>query len=187
MPRKFLDVDECSSSELNDCHPNANCTNVWGSFRCKCTQGLRDPWSDHLQRAGRECLSCSSSYCNNRGNCRYDDAGTQLMCECTGNYYGSQCEIDGDVLVVAIGASVIAVVIITLTLICLVMWSKRWHQEQKETIESSAFSYINRANLSKLKSFQANPYQVALEDRMRWAQIADVMSHQSNHYAVKLI
>lgn len=27
------------------------------------------------------------------------------------------------------------------------------------------------------------PYQVTMEDRIRWAQIADVMA-QSNHYAV---
>lgn len=41
---------------------------------------------------------------------------------CTGNYYGSQCEVDGEVLGVAVGASVAAVIIIVLTLVCLVMW-----------------------------------------------------------------
>lgn len=41
---------------------------------------------------------------------------------CNGNYYGSQCDIDGEVLAVAIGASVSAVVIIGLTLACLCMW-----------------------------------------------------------------
>lgn len=41
---------------------------------------------------------------------------------CAGNYYGSQCDIDGEVLAVAIGASVSAVVIIGLTLACLCMW-----------------------------------------------------------------
>ncbi len=41
---------------------------------------------------------------------------------CTGNYYGRRCEIDGEVVVVAIGASVAAVFIIVLTLICLCMW-----------------------------------------------------------------
>lgn len=31
----------------------------------------------------------------------------------------------------------------------------------------------------------APPYQLTLEDRLRWAQIADVMA-QANHYAVSL-
>ena len=41
---------------------------------------------------------------------------------CAGNYYGPQCQVDGEVLAVAVGASVAAVVIIVLTLICLCMW-----------------------------------------------------------------
>lgn len=44
------------------------------------------------------------------------------FCRCSGNYYGTQCELDGEVLGVAIGASVAAVVIIGLTLVCLLMW-----------------------------------------------------------------
>jgi hypothetical protein len=44
------------------------------------------------------------------------------VCKCIGNYYGSACEIDGDVIGVAIGASVCALIIIILTLICLIMW-----------------------------------------------------------------
>lgn len=180
-----LDLDECSSPELNDCHTNANCTNTWGAFYCKCAAGLRDPWSDQMQRAGRECISCSNTYCNNRGICQYDDSGTQLVCVCTNSYYGSQCEIDGDILAVSVGASIIAVLIITLTLVCLVMWGRRWNQEQKEIIGSPIFNYITRANLdSHMKTMQSKTYQAALEDRMRWAQIADVMA-QSNHYAVR--
>jgi len=45
-----------------------------------------------------------------------------LCIRCAGNYYGAHCDIDGEVLAVAIGASVAAVVIIGLTLICLCMW-----------------------------------------------------------------
>lgn len=41
---------------------------------------------------------------------------------CSGNYYGTQCEVDGEVLGVAIGASVAALIIIVLTLVCLIMW-----------------------------------------------------------------
>lgn len=175
-----LDVDECSASDLNDCHPSATCSNVWGSFRCECPAGLRDPWSDQPQRAGRECHTCPVAFCNNRGTCAYDN-GNQV-CSCDGNYYGAQCEIDGEVLGVAIGASVTAVIIIVLTLICLVMWSRRWQREQKNAMGSPVFGYMAGAQV-KTPGVGPAPYQVTLEDRMRWAQIADVMA-QSNHYGV---
>jgi hypothetical protein len=29
------DLDECNSKELNDCHNEASCMNIWGSFRYK--------------------------------------------------------------------------------------------------------------------------------------------------------
>ncbi|XP_055702107.1 uncharacterized protein LOC129801249 isoform X3 [Phlebotomus papatasi] len=176
------DVDECMSTELNDCHPEALCTNVWGSFRCECTTGLRDPWADQPQRAGRICQSCPDTFCNNRGTCSYDAAGAQT-CSCLSNYYGAQCEIDGEVLGVAIGASVAAVIIIVLTLICLVMWSRRWHREQKNAIGSPVFGYMAGTQVKTPVMGQA-PYQMTLEDRMRWAQIADVMA-QANHYAAE--
>lgn len=116
------DVDECTSDELNDCDDEAKCTNMFGTFRCECGFGYRDPWADQPQRAGRECLSCPDSYCNNRGTCMYDNTNNKQVCKCLGSYYGTQCEIDGEVLGVAVGASVAAVVIIVLTLICLIMW-----------------------------------------------------------------
>ena len=45
-----------------------------------------------------------------------------LISRCKGNYYGRQCELDGEVVAVAIGASVAAIIIIILTLTCLCMW-----------------------------------------------------------------
>ena len=46
----------------------------------------------------------------------------KILFRCKGNFYGSHCEIDGEVMAVAVGASVAAVIIIILTLICLCMW-----------------------------------------------------------------
>ncbi|XP_076765417.1 calcium-binding EGF-like domain-containing protein pawn isoform X2 [Xylocopa sonorina] len=133
------DLDECASSELNDCHSSAICTNNWGGFTCTCNTGLKDPHKDDLNESGRTCISCPSTYCNNRGSCSYQ--GDHMQCTCTGNYYGAQCEVDGEVLGVAIGASVAALIIIVLTLVCLVMWSRRWSREQK-SVGSPVYGYI---------------------------------------------
>ena len=35
----ILDDDECASSDTNDCHANAACTNTEGSFTCACNAG----------------------------------------------------------------------------------------------------------------------------------------------------
>ncbi|XP_044249180.2 uncharacterized protein pwn isoform X1 [Drosophila takahashii] len=173
------DLDECQSPELNDCHPGATCSNTWGSFRCACEAGLRDPWADQPARSGRECQDCADSVCNNHGTCSYGEDGAQV-CTCDSSHYGAQCEIDGEVLGVAIGASVAAIIIIVLTLVCLIMWSRRWQREQKNAMGSPVFGYMNTAPLKSAGLPQAG-YQVTLEDRMRWAQIADVMA-QTNHY-----
>ncbi|CAH0551973.1 unnamed protein product [Brassicogethes aeneus] len=175
------DLDECSSSELHDCHALAKCINIFGGFKCECSEGYRDPWSDNKHRAGRHCEQCSSQHCNNRGECKYQSG--QEVCICSGNYYGTQCELDGEVLGVAIGASVAAVIIIGLTLVCLVMWSRRWSREQKAAVGSPVFGYMATAtNTVKTPVVGQPPYQLTLEDRLRWAQIADVMA-QANHYA----
>ncbi|KAJ8980139.1 hypothetical protein NQ317_014633 [Molorchus minor] len=175
------DLDECSSPELHDCHVLARCVNVFGGFKCECGEGYRDPWADNKHRAGRNCEQCSTQHCNNRGECKYQNG--QEVCICSGNYYGSQCELDGEVIGVAIGASVAAIIIIGLTLVCLVMWSRRWSREQKAAVGSPVFGYMATASNSvKTPVVGAPPYQLTLEDRLRWAQIADVMA-QANHYA----
>ncbi|MEZ4294970.1 MAG: EGF domain-containing protein [Polyangiaceae bacterium] len=38
-PAGCIDIDECADGALNDCNPNATCTNTPGSFLCECNQG----------------------------------------------------------------------------------------------------------------------------------------------------
>ncbi|KAF6204248.1 hypothetical protein GE061_002588 [Apolygus lucorum] len=177
------DLDECRSPELNDCHVAATCQNTFGSFECSCPPGYKDEFASNPQKSGRRCETCSSEHCNHRGTCSYNKG--QPVCQCAGNYYGSQCEVDGEVLGVAIGASVAAVIIILSTLACLCMWSRRWNKEQKcAGIGSPVFGYMpSGGSTVKTPGIGAPPYQVSLEDRLRWAQIADAMAQSTNHYA----
>ncbi|KPI96671.1 Protocadherin Fat 4 [Papilio xuthus] len=117
------DVDECASSDLNDCHQLAACTNTWGAFKCMCPDTTLDA-AEGSGRAGRECRACSASHCSDRGVCRY--ANGQPYCSCTSGYYGSTCEVDGEVVGVAVGASLAAALVIALTLAALLSWS--WHR-----------------------------------------------------------
>ncbi|XP_020709953.2 uncharacterized protein LOC105689295 [Athalia rosae] len=187
------DLDECASSELNDCHSSAICTNTWGGFNCVCRSGFKDPHKTDPNESGRLCLSCPATHCNNRGLCSYI-RGDEMHCACTGNYYGSQCEIDGEVLGVAIGASVAALIIIVLTLVCLVMWSRRWSKEQK-TVGSPVYGYMQGGmpgtlpgtlarvgSVGTLASVKQGP-PTGLPPYM-WAHIADHMA-TANVYATE--
>ncbi|XP_059058878.1 uncharacterized protein LOC131852243 [Achroia grisella] len=171
------DVDECASPELNDCHQLATCTNTWGGFKCACPDTTLDVGGP---RTGRTCQACSASHCNDRGVCRYRDG--QPYCSCTSGYYGSTCEVDGEVVGVAVGASLAAALVIALTLAALLSWSRKWSREQKTAgMGSPVFNYM-AANTIKTPPVGQPPYQVSIEERMRWAQIAEAMA-QSNHYA----
>ena len=35
-----LDIDECASSDTNECDLNALCTNIEGSYVCRCLNGF---------------------------------------------------------------------------------------------------------------------------------------------------
>ncbi|XP_046403761.1 uncharacterized protein LOC124169248 isoform X2 [Ischnura elegans] len=140
----IMDVDECSQPELNDCSSGAECTNLYGLFKCRCKDGLRDPalpygvlpgqpvTPQEERRIGRRCEACSAqAHCMSRGTCTFGKTG-EVICTCTGNFYGAQCEVDGEVVGVAVGASVAAIVIIVLTLVCLCMWSRRWNKQDSQ-------------------------------------------------------
>ena len=86
------DVNECQSSDLNDCSPHALCHNDFGSFRCVCKKGYDDRHASDPKKAGRVCSSCSPSYCNNRGECQVVNGDRE--CKCRGNFIGSRCDID---------------------------------------------------------------------------------------------
>jgi hypothetical protein len=135
---EIKDLNECEDPLYNDCGDNSICINTFGGFLCECKKGYGDRFAGDKERSGRECETCPDEYCNTRGTCSVIDG--DRVCDCTGNYYGDQCEVDGEVLAVAVGASVAAVIIILLTLICLCMWSRRWKREQEKVELSRGYS-----------------------------------------------
>lgn len=132
------DFNECSEPDYNDCGEFSRCINHFGGFSCACLAGYGDRHAGHPQLGGRHCQSCPDQFCSARGTCSIKDG--ERACTCTGNYYGTQCQLDGEVLAVAVGASVAAAIIIILTLVCLCMWSRRWKREQSKA-EMSRPSY----------------------------------------------
>ncbi|XP_050738658.1 nascent polypeptide-associated complex subunit alpha, muscle-specific form-like isoform X2 [Eriocheir sinensis] len=181
------DINECNDITLHNCHATATCINKFGTFTCRCLPGYTDRFTDDPELVGRRCETCSSEHCNKRGECSIKDG--QKVCQCRGSYYGSQCEIDGEVLGVAVGASVAAVLIIILTLIFLCMWSRRWKAQDRKTEVLARGAAAAGAglggftvNVQHKGATMGTQYGVSLEDRMRWAQIADTLS-KHNIYA----
>ncbi|XP_077562202.1 uncharacterized protein LOC144178322 [Haemaphysalis longicornis] len=168
------DVNECNDATLNDCSKNGVCENVFGTFRCACKAGYTDKYPDTKWKSGRTCTACAPDYCNNRGDCRITNG--QRECSCRGKYIGSRCDIDGEVLGVALGASVTAIIIIVLTLVCLCLWNRRWKREQHKAEVMSAHSVGSLGYLSKASTL-GPAYRVSVEDRLRWQHIADAMGN----------
>ncbi|XP_064470917.1 mucin-2-like [Ornithodoros turicata] len=169
------DLNECSDASMNDCSKHGICENVFGTFHCVCKAGYTDKYPDTKWKSGRTCSACAPDYCNNKGECRINNG--QRECSCRGKYIGSRCDIDGEVLGVALGASVTAVIIIILTLICLCLWNRRWKREQhKAEVLSQAHSVGSLGYLSKASTI-APAYRVSVEDRLRWQHIADAVGN----------
>ncbi|XP_067143608.1 uncharacterized protein [Centruroides vittatus] len=166
------DLNECADASLNDCSSNGYCKNLFGSFRCFCNAGFMDKNPNDQRKSGKTCTSCSSDYCNNHGICIISNGITE--CKCRGNYIGYRCETDGEVVGVSVGASLAAAIIIILTLVCLCVWNRRWKREQHKAEMASVPSMASFGNKSLTP---INTYRLTIEDRVRWAHIADAMGN----------
>ncbi|XP_076322690.1 uncharacterized protein LOC143231851 isoform X2 [Tachypleus tridentatus] len=169
------DLNECGDPHLNDCSDNGICVNEFGTFRCRCKPGFLDKLDREKWTAGRVCHACSSEFCNNHGECIIENGATE--CKCTDNYMGTHCDIDREVLTVALAASLTATIIIILTLVCLCVWNRRWQKvEQKVEAAPSAgsgqtFSYVHK------NSTPGSSYRLTMEDRFMWQQISDAVGN----------
>ena len=57
------DIDECAV-RVNNCHPNADCTNTFGSFDCSCKSGY----------------SGNGTYCENNDECFQKPCAQNATC-----------------------------------------------------------------------------------------------------------
>ena len=62
------DVDECQSDALNECEPNALCTNTEGSYICRCLRGFE---GDGRQCIGKAVVSFHFSHVTCASNTLY--------------------------------------------------------------------------------------------------------------------
>ncbi|GIY36940.1 hypothetical protein CEXT_99661 [Caerostris extrusa] len=115
-----LHLNECKDKILNDCSEHAICDNLFGSFQCKCKPGYTDKFQGDPKNEGRICSACSPDYCNGKGQCIVIQGRQE--CRCRGNYGGSRCQVDNEVVGVSVGVSVIAIIVIAITAACLYLW-----------------------------------------------------------------
>ncbi|XP_037079146.1 uncharacterized protein LOC119100141 [Pollicipes pollicipes] len=176
------DLNECSGPGLHDCDENAVCSNVFGSFLCRCQPGYDDRYRSDVARAGRHCESCSEDFCGGHGTCQINDG--QKSCLCRGSYYGARCDIDGEVLGAALGATAAAALVIIATFIGLCKWSKRWHKGQSDgKAEVGSLAVPGGFGYGKPGGgLGPAGFPPVREDRLRWARLADTMAQQ-NIYA----
>ncbi|XP_030854057.1 neurogenic locus notch homolog protein 1 [Strongylocentrotus purpuratus] len=82
------DIDECSSSTLNDCSSYAECTNTEGSFTCACQEGFID--TTPAPDSGRQCEDmneCSdASICAQSATC--SNSFGSYSCSCLAGFTG---------------------------------------------------------------------------------------------------
>lgn len=157
---RLADVNECSSKELNDCSKFATCTNDFGGFHCQCMAGYDDKHAGEPDRSkqGRTCLGCSASYCSNRGECSIVEG--QKQCKCRPSFIGARCDIDSEVLAVAVGGSIVGIVILVVTFWCLFVFNRRWKREQQKMDAMSAtsgltYNYVNSSTNSLMSPARA--------------------------------
>ena len=66
--------------KLHDCHVNATCVNIYGSFICECPDG-------HVGN-GRDCIDMRCPDCGENAHCTVNSTSFTLQCECDPGYDG---------------------------------------------------------------------------------------------------
>ena len=86
-----IDLNECLLTHLNDCHNNATCTDIDGSYKCDCDTGFSGDGitCDDIDECQANISNCdASAHCVNKVG-SYD-------CHCLSGYLGDGFLCEGD-------------------------------------------------------------------------------------------
>lgn len=79
------DINECAKDELNNCHENADCKNLFGSYTCVCKEGYK---GDGIKCEDYdECVNDDWNECHQKANCT-NTIGS-YHCACIEGYTGN--------------------------------------------------------------------------------------------------
>lgn len=195
---KLQDINECASRDLNDCSKHATCTNEFGGFSCQCLPGFEDKYqaqfladqangnatSAQLDRnkLGRICMGCSAAYCSNKGECSIVEGKKQ--CKCRPNFMGARCEIDSEILAIAVGGLLVGLLILMVTFWCLYSFNRRWRREQQKMDAMSATSGLTNYNYVSNSANSTNGLMapaVAIAQQQQQMQTARSMRRSSTN------
>ncbi|KHJ44769.1 EGF-like domain protein [Trichuris suis] len=80
-------INECEQRELNDCSPNAWCTDTLDSYQCHCKRGYVDRSPDMLRYPGRICLAKKVNECY----LQQHDCSSNAICKDEEEGYSCRC------------------------------------------------------------------------------------------------
>eukprot|EP00111_Clytia_hemisphaerica_P005006 TCONS_00014381-protein len=86
------DLNECASPSTNDCHGNAKCINLFGTYQCTCKNGFQGNGT-HCEDIN-ECISATNeTRCHEHAQCV--NTNGSYTCQCLDGYHGNgtYCEL----------------------------------------------------------------------------------------------
>lgn len=98
----------------NNCSVPFVCVDIWRAFECRCPLGLSP-----LDGTCVDIEDCENNPCLNGGTCR--EAFRGYNCTCPKNFYGQNCEIERERVVLTIGPSGILPIVACLLLLLLLL------------------------------------------------------------------
>ncbi|KAF6035857.1 hypothetical protein EB796_005837 [Bugula neritina] len=110
------DVNECEDPNLNDCSPNAKCTNTDGYYTCTCNKEYSHDLSEYSDELGRVCAKpCSDNSCLADEVC-VEEAESEPVCQCSSGKCGGQPT--WVYILIGVGSAVVLIVIISVIAVC---------------------------------------------------------------------
>ena len=89
----IADINECAE-DLDDCHPDADCTNTIGSYQCRCRPGFTGN-GRQCQLAQMDVNECAGGRNNCSSNAICIDRPNGFTCQCRQGFSGDGVTCDG--------------------------------------------------------------------------------------------